>query len=255
MKPQTQVFMIALAISLAVALALTVAFICFSYVRAEAPEATGQRTPASVTDPKTPTPAATKAPLPTASTVATEEKKPTATEPPKEKGNGLVFVSYGNGTSRVCGIGTCEDACVVIPEYDPSGNVVTSIAPSAFYGCTTVSAVQIPATVTYIGDAAFAACNNLLYISVSAQNASYCDVDGVLYSRDRTVLLQYPALRAGAEASLPVSIREIRSMAFYNCVYLRTVIYEGTPEQWETIEIGSKNYSLTAAAKRFGGGK
>ena len=28
--------------------------------------------------------------------------------------------------------------------------------------------------------------------------------------------------------------------------------YAGTPEEWEQIRIGSKNYSLTAAAKTFG---
>lgn len=254
MKPQTQVLMVALAITFAVALALTVAFLCFSYIRADS-ETMRTREPTSPHPAPTPTSAVTKKPTPTNAKTTATEKKPAVTEEPKDRGNGLVYVSYGNGTSRVCGIGECEDACVVIPEYDPNGNMVTSIAPSAFFGCTTISAVQIPASVTYIGDSAFAGCNNLLYISVSAQNPAYCDVDGVLYSRDRKILLQYPALRAGSVANLPASLTEIKSMAFYNCVYLRSVVYAGTPEQWESINIGSKNYSLTAASKTFGGEK
>jgi hypothetical protein len=40
-------------------------------------------------------------------------------------------------------------------------------------------------------------------------------------------------------------------MAFYNCTYLTQIYYTGTPAQWESISIGSKNYSLIASAKTF----
>jgi hypothetical protein len=61
-------------------------------------------------------------------------------------------------------------------------------------------------------------------------------------------------MRAGNTATISVSTTEILEMAFYNCAYLTHVHYTGTAEQWEHISIGSKNYSLTAAAKTFGNG-
>ena len=62
-------------------------------------------------------------------------------------------------------------------------------------------------------------------------------------------------MRAGSTLNIPSSVSVISEMAFYNCVYLRSISYGGTAEQWEQIRIGSKNYSLTAASKSFANGK
>lgn len=165
--------------------------------------------------------------------------------------NGLEFTSLGDGTCALTGIGACTDACVVIPEYSPFGDRVVEIAPRALYGVASITALQIPASVRTIGELALAACENLMYISVSASNPAFCDREGVLYTKDRSVLLCYPAARAGDTAALSAETVRIADMAFFGCVYLRSVAYDGTPEQWERIAIGAKNYSLIAAAKTF----
>ena len=271
MKPQTQALMVALAITFAIGLALTVALICLAFIK----DGCAQNLPVgrneqsielynpALSDPGTQPPfstqktqsiqgsiqgpsAFTAIPLQTTSTPST------ATEEPKNPGNGLVYVSNGDGSCQVLSIGSCMDACVVIPEYSPDGDRVTSVASRAFYNCSTISAIQIPSGITKIGDLAFAGCKNLVYISVSALNPSYCDLEGVLYSRDQSRLILYPAMRAGSTATIPPSVCEIAEMAFYNCTYLRSIVYTGTPEQWEQIQIASKNYSLTAASKSFG---
>ena len=257
MKPQTQFLMIALAITFAIGLALTVTLICLSFVK----DGTGQNLP---TDPEDedlevydPTVGSSEEATTTVSPSTEPVTEPPA-DPPKDpevQGNGLIYINNGDGTCRVSSIGTCLDACVVIPEYAPNGSRVTAIEPRAFYGCATVSAIQIPPSVKSIGALAFGECKNLVYISVSANNSAYCDIDGVLYTADRKTLLLYPSMRAGSYANISANVTDIAEMAFYNCVYLRTVIYEGTPEQWEQIRISPKNYSLTAAAKSFGGGK
>ena len=267
MKPQTQALMVALAITFAIGLALTVALICLSFVkegyaRNPALNSTAHSTEGSAPLKSSQTPQhtahATKEPQITpaatskATTAATQAGN-TQTEEPKNPDNGLVYLSNGDGSCQVLGIGSCPDACVVIPEYSPRGDRVTAIASRAFYSCSTVSAIQIPSGIERIGDLAFAGCKNLVYISVSAQNSAYCDLDGVLYSKDKSRLLLYPSMRAGSSASIPSSVCEIAEMAFYNCTYLRSIVYEGTPEQWEQIRILSKNYSLTAASKTFGG--
>ena len=166
-------------------------------------------------------------------------------------GNGLRFISNGDGTCVLAGIGSCRDACVVIPEYAPNGDRVTAVAAMALYQCTTVTMLQLPASVTDIGGLAFADCPNLVYVSVSAGNPNYRDVDGVLYTADESTLILYPAKRTGSVARIRSVTTKIEDMAFYSCVYLTRISYSGTAEQGEEIRIGFKNYSLSAAAKSF----
>ena len=139
----------------------------------------------------------------------------------------------------------------MIPERSPSGDTVTEIADRAVMGCETVTAIQIPATVKKIGELAFASCPNLIYISVDEGNTAYRDDDGVLYTADGRALLLYPPMRAGSTVYIPYSVTEISEMAFYQCAYLSSVRYAGTPADWECIRIGSQNYSLTAASMRW----
>ena len=256
MKPMTQTLMIALAIVFSIALSLTVSLICLSYAEDHSLPTDSADMPYDSTPAELPTlPPVTGVWLP--ATDAPALTAPESTSVPEtmlpDVSNGLKFVSNRNGTCRVTDIGTCEDACIVIPTYSPLGDRVVEIEDGAFFGCSTVTAVQIPATVKKIGDLAFAACPNLMYVSVSAENPYYRDVDGVLYTADLCALLQYPPMHGGSEVLIQAETSLIKEMAFYNCVYLKTVIYTGSPQQWEDIVIESKNYSLTAAAKIFGG--
>lgn len=238
MKNHSQVLVIALAVSFAMALALAVSLICISYIEDE---------PSPLPNEQMGFQTETLAP----SGDIEEESKTEQVLP--FPSNGLRFTSNGDGSCVLSGIGDCTDPCVVIPEYAPSGERVTSVSAMALYGCTTVSAVQIPVSVQTIGNLAFSACPNLAYISVSEGNACYRDVDGVLYTADLATLLLYPPMRAGVQMTVAVSTKTICDMAFYGCAYLTRIVYTGTAEEWELIRIGSKNYSLTAASVTFGG--
>ncbi|MBQ8432303.1 MAG: leucine-rich repeat protein [Clostridia bacterium] len=248
MKSQAQILLFSLAVTFAFALALTVALLCLSYLR----EGNASRPAVSTTaEEDLPIYHPSEEGTTTAAPPVTTAPPAPQTQPPKV-GNGLVFDSNGNGTCVLTGLGDCNDACVVIPEYAPNGDRVTEIADRVFFEATSVTAVQIPAGVERIGSLAFAACKNLVYLSVDANNPYYCDVDGVLYSADKQTLLQYPPMRAGSTATILRSVTEIKEMAFYDCTYLRSILYAGSAEEWEQIRIGSKNYSLTAASKTFG---
>lgn len=246
MKPQTQILMIALAIVFAIGLALTVALISLAAMErnSDTPKEPSEEPLLSNTPTSLYIPNLTE----------TEPMITQAPTAPAENGVGLDFESIGNGDCRLIGIGTCRDAFVVIPEQSPKGERVVEIAPRALMGCATVTAVQIPSAVRKIGELAFANCPNLIYISVSENNSSYRDEDGVLYSADGKTLLLYPPMRAGSTLYIPFSVTEISDMAFYQCAYLTSIRYAGTPEDWERISVGSKNYSLTAAAKSFSAG-
>jgi len=234
MRSHSQTIIITLAIGIAMAFALVVALICGSNLRQHPSES--------------------------ASTALTGEASESAppvsepeTDPPPPPGNGLRFSSNGDGTCVLSGIGECTDSSVVIPEFSPFGERVTEIATMAFYQCESITAVQIPASVTAIGRLAFADCKNLAYIAVSAANPTFRDVDGILYSADMTTLYLYPPMRAGAGTTIHTLTTKIDDMAFYRCANLSHVDYTGTAEQWEAIAIGSQNYSLTAASKSFQG--
>lgn len=181
----------------------------------------------------------------------TTEQSGTSRQEEPKKEQTLLYESMGSGTCAVAGIGACRESFVIIPETSPSGERVVRIAARAFYGCDRITAVQIPASVREIGAMAFANCKNLVFLSVSQENAYYTDVGGVLYTADCRTLIAYPAMRAVNPAVIPVSVTSIAEMAFYQCRYLTRVQYEGSAEAWERISIGAKNYGLTAAAVEF----
>ena len=161
---------------------------------------------------------------------------------------GLTFTSNGNGTCTLSSIGACKDICVVIPATSPSGEKVTAIGSQAFYNCTTITVVQIPASVTSIGHLAFGGCTNLVYITVSAGNYSYKDIGGVLYTADAKTLVHDPAGSGASSVSIPASVNKIEDMAFYGCKALKSIRYGGTQDAWSRIAVGSMNYSLNAAS-------
>lgn len=161
---------------------------------------------------------------------------------------GLTFTSNGNGTCTLSGVGSCKDICIVVPATSPSGDKVTAIGAQAFYNCTSITVVQIPASVTQIGHLAFGGCTNLVYITVSSGNYSYKDIGGVLYTVDGKTLVHYPAGAGASSVSIPASVNKIEDMAFYGCKSLKTIRYGGTQDAWSRIAVGSMNYSLNAAS-------
>ena len=99
---------------------------------------------------------------------------------------------------------------------------VTAIGDRAFADCATLAAVTIPASVTGIGEAAFADCPALTNIAVAAGNAAYRDIGGTLFSKDGSLLVQYPAGRAGAYA-VPDGTTDIGETVFSGCATLTAV--------------------------------
>ena len=102
-------------------------------------------------------------------------------------------------------------------------NGVTSIGTSAFSGCTSLTSITIPDSVTSIGWHAFSGCTSLVSINVADNNQVYCDIDGVLFNKDKTELVQYPAGKTSASYSIPNSVTSIGYRAFYGCTSLASI--------------------------------
>lgn len=92
--------------------------------------------------------------------------------------------------------------------------VVTTIAKSAFDCVRSVTEVHIPKTITKI-KWSFWECVNLQRFVVSPNNKKYCAVDGVLYSKDKKVLIAYPNAK-GPKYKVPNGVEEIANCAFKN---------------------------------------
>ena len=179
-----------------------------------------------------------------------ETEVPTETET-KEEEKVLKFTSYGNGTCTLSGMGTYTDVYLIIPERSPEGDVVICIDEKAFYENSEIKAVHIPSTVMSIGEKAFGGCTSLVYISVDRKNKSFCDVDGVLYSKDETKLILFPSSSQASEITIPKTVREICDMAFFNSPNLKKISYSGTLQDWSLINIGESNNGLYSASISF----
>ncbi len=101
-------------------------------------------------------------------------------------------------------------------------NSVTSIGNYAFASCISMTSVSIPNSVTNIGESAFYFCLNLNEITVDSLNAFYSSMDGVLFDKSRTVLIQCPAKKSGGYM-IPNSVTNIGDWAFIACTSLTGV--------------------------------
>ena len=96
---------------------------------------------------------------------------------------------------------------------------VTSVSGEAFAG-TRISSVFIHSGVEWIGDGAFLECHSLTNITVDPGNSEYKDVDGVLFSKDGTRFLSFPAGKSTAtNYTLPQTVIEIGNDAFAGCKF------------------------------------
>lgn len=124
---------------------------------------------------------------------------------------------------------------IVIPdEYD--GKPVTEIEDFSMVNLENVTKITIGKNVETIGPWAMENNKKLTAIEVSEENPFFCDIDGVLYSKDMKTLLFYPMARNSVEAAdkdgnkiksisyeIPEGVETVRTKAFYKCSDLRSI--------------------------------
>ncbi len=106
---------------------------------------------------------------------------------------------------------------IVLPE------TLTNINSYAFYNCSNLKSISIPASVTSINSTAFYYATGLTEYIVDENNANYKSVDGILYSKDGTILISYPAKKTNSSYTTPDSVTTIGSYAFLGTQILQSL--------------------------------
>ena len=94
-----------------------------------------------------------------------------------------------------------------------------TIGALAFYNCVSLKTIHLPASLTQLHYNAFVGCT--LSFTVDEANTVYSAVDGVLFNKDKTTLLQYKL--GNTEYSVPQGVTSIEEYAFYKCAALTNV--------------------------------
>lgn len=113
------------------------------------------------------------------------------------------------------------------------GNSVTNIGDRAFDNCR-LETVTIPSGVKKIGYGAFN-CRSLKQLNVDDNNDNYASKDGILYTKDFSELLFYPAQNRTSSLVLPEGLKRISDKAFARNEYVKSITIPST-----VIEIGTQ---------------
>ncbi len=130
-----------------------------------------------------------------------------------------------------------EEKDLVIPDQI-NGMPVCTISNGAFMYSPTLQSVKIPSSVAFIAEDAFGGCVGLKSFTVDENNANYSSVNGLLYNKDKTVLISFPAGITG-NASVENGTKTINSNAFYMCSSITSVTI---PSSVTSIETGAFDF-------------
>ena len=100
---------------------------------------------------------------------------------------------------------------------------VTSIGYRAFSGCSSLTSITIPAKVENIGGASFGYCSSLKSIEIDEKNKNYLSENGIIFSKEKKVIIAYPAGKTEKSYNIPNTVTSIGDGAFSGCASLTSV--------------------------------
>ena len=118
---------------------------------------------------------------------------------------------------RYAFIGCSSLTSISIPEG------VTTIGYYAFSECSALTSITIPKGVTSIDKGVFSGCSSLESIVVDENNQKYISENGILFNKEKTEIITYPAKKEGTIYNIPENVNSIDNYAFYGCSSLESI--------------------------------
>jgi len=124
--------------------------------------------------------------------------------------SGLISVTLPDSLTTI-GNNTFSE-CYALTSVTLPDNLAT-IGDYAFFNCSSLTSVTLPDSITSISSSSLA-IPNLTAIEVSENNPNYVSADGVLFSKDKTELICYPAGNPRTEYIVSANVTSIKKEAF-----------------------------------------
>ncbi|MDO5665420.1 MAG: leucine-rich repeat protein, partial [Bacteroidia bacterium] len=112
-------------------------------------------------------------------------------------------------------------SCINLTTVTIPGSV-TGIANNAFFNCPKLTTSHIPASVTGLGGGAFAGTETVAF-TVDPANPNYMAENGVIYTKDKKTIVQYPAKKTGSSFEIPIGVERIEENCFGYCYNLTNI--------------------------------
>jgi len=100
---------------------------------------------------------------------------------------------------------------------------LVELGRDALGSCYALERVNIPASVKTIGESAFWNCRNLKTVEVAPGNTNFAAVDNVLFDKEMTRLIVYPAKKEGSVYAVPATVKDVGIGAFMYCESLTDI--------------------------------
>ena len=132
---------------------------------------------------------------------------------------------------------------------------ITKIGERAFFYCKGLTSITLPANLTEIGGGVFSGCTGLISLTIDSANTKYKTEGNILYSKDETTLI----LAAGGltSANIPDTVTTIGDNAFSGCRGLTSITLPANLTQIESGAFsgctGLTSISLPANLTKIGG--
>ena len=114
------------------------------------------------------------------------------------------------------------DGCTSLEMIELPNNLI-EIGTEAFNACKSLKNIEIPSTVKIIGYGVFTECTSLENIEVDNNNLNYTSENGILFNKEKTKIIVYPAGKNDIEYTIPNTVTCIGESAFKDVSSLETV--------------------------------
>lgn len=159
----------------------------------------------------------------------------------------IVITKYTDSTERTQ---------ITVPD-EIDGKPVTEIADFSLFNAESLKKIYIGKNVEAIGEWSMTNNQHLEEFIVDEENANFCSVDGVLFTKDMKTIVYFPPAK-GIEFNkygdaqnkttyaIPEGVETIRSKAFYKCYYVEDITIPSTVKRIE-----EKAFHRTAALNKI----